>query len=446
MSICPLEYRYGSRGMREIFSRKNIFSKMALVEKALLYGLEKAGIAPRGISKHMEKAIKEVDPKRIDEIEKKIGHDIMALTIELARLSGEAGSYIHLGATSYDIVDTTWALLIRDALTIVKSKLRKLIEILTKYSEEYEDLVMVGRTHGQHALPITLGFKFANYVYEFSRSYQRLKELERRVVRGKISGAVGTMAAWKDRGLIVERETLNQLGLEPHVISTQVAPRDGFAELICALTILGSQMDRLALEIRELMRPEILEMAEGIEKRVGSSTMPHKLNPVTCERISALAKVLRGFIITALENIPLWHERDLTNSAAERILIPHAFLIIDEMLDCTYRVLQNLRIFPERMKKNLYLTKGFNMLESVMIEMVKRGIPRHKAHELLRKVHRNALRGNKSAIEALIENDEIKKLFTKDELEELLNPNKYLGSYKDLIKRTLEYAKSVICA
>ena len=444
MSVCPLEYRYGSHEMREIFSRKNIFSKMALVEKALLYGLERAGIAPEGISKHMERAIKEVDPKRIDEIERKIGHDIMALTIELARLSGDAGAYIHLGATSYDIVDTTWALLIRDALNVVKRKLRKLIEILTEYSERYKDLVMVGRTHGQHALPITLGFKFANYIYELSRSYQRLEELEKRVIRGKISGAVGTMAAWKDKGLIVERETLNQLGLEPHIISTQVAPRDGFAELVCILAILGSQIDRLALEIRELMRPEILEIAEGVEKRVGSSTMPHKLNPVTCERISALAKVLRGFVITALENIPLWHERDLTNSAAERILIPHSFLIIDEMLDCMYRVLQNLRVFPERMKRNLHLTKGFNMLESVMVEMVKRGVPRHKAHDILRKVHRGALGGDKSAIEALMENDEISKLFTKDELEELLDPNKYLGSYKDLIKRTLEYARSVV--
>ncbi|RLF17270.1 MAG: adenylosuccinate lyase [Thermoprotei archaeon] len=444
MSICPLEYRYGSQEMKEIFSRKNILSKMALVEKALLYGLERAGLVPRGISKDMERAIQEVDPRRIDELERKIGHDIMALTIELARLSGKAGAYIHLGATSYDIVDTTWALLIRDALSIVKRKLKHLIEILIEYSEKYKDTIMVGRTHGQHALPITLGFKFANYVYEFTRSYQRLKELEKRVVRGKIAGAVGTMAAWRDKGLIVEKETLSQLNLKPHLISTQIAPRDGFAELICTLAILGSQIDRLGIEIRELMRPEILEIAEGVEKRVGSSTMPHKLNPVTCERICALAKVLRGLVITALENIPLWHERDLTNSASERIIIPHAFLIIDEMLDCMNRVLRNLRVFPERMERNLHLTKGFNMLESVMVEMVKKGVPRHRAHEILRKVHRMALGSGKSAVEALLESEEIRKIFTEKELKGLLNPRNYLGSYGKLIRRTIEEARRII--
>ncbi|MCI4435195.1 MAG: adenylosuccinate lyase, partial [Ignisphaera sp.] len=355
---------------------------------------------------------------------------------------GECGGYVHLGATSYDIVDTAWALAIRDAMGIVLKRLRGVIERLAEMAQRYADTLMVGRTHGQHALPITLGFKFANYVYEFARSYERLCECIKRVVRGKISGAVGTMAAWGDKGLVVERHALEFLGLEPHAISTQVAPRDGFAELVADLAILASQLDRFALEVRELSRTEIGEMFEGV-KRVGSSTMPHKRNPVTAERISGLAKIMRSLVTAALENIPLMHERDLTNSSSERILIPHAFLVIDQMLIDMEKLLQVLQVDEEAMRRNLELTRGSIMAEAVMIKMVEKGVPRHVAHRKLQELTASMNPGE-TFLERLLRDEEISKMFTREELEQVLDYRRYLGQYKELIGRAIEYARSVL--
>jgi len=299
----------------------------------------------------------------------------MARVVLLADKSGESGRFIHFGATSYDIVDTAYALMFRDALNIVERKLLEILNTLSQMSIKYKDTIMIGRTLRLHALPITLGFKFANYVYELSRSLERIKDIERRLLKGKFAGAVGTMATWGDKGRIIEEKVMQELGLTPHEISTQVAPRDGFAEIISDLAILASQLDRFALEVRELMRPEIRELSEGVGNRVGSSTMPHKENPVTAEKISGLAKVLRELCLTELENIPLWHERDLTNSSSERIVLSHAFLIIDEMLDSMLSVLHNLIIYPENIKKNIEITKGLIMAESLMINLTLKGMP-----------------------------------------------------------------------
>ncbi|MEM2451583.1 MAG: adenylosuccinate lyase, partial [Candidatus Methanomethylicia archaeon] len=377
-------------------------------------------------------------------LEMKLGHDIMALATALSEVSGEAGKYVHLGATSYDIVDTAWSLIIRDALKIIERKLVEIIKKLIKYSLEYKDTLMIGRTHGQHALPITLGFKFANYVYEFSRSLERIIEMKNRLIKGKISGAVGTMASWRDKGIIVEEETLRRLNLKPHEISTQIAPRDGFAELTSNMAILGSQLDRLAIEIRELMRPEISELAEGVGRRVGSSTMPQKANPVTSEKICGLAKVLRSQVIISLENIPLWHERDLTNSSSERFLISHTLLTIDEMLNSMIEVLDNLVINKERMRSNIGITKGTVMSENVMIKLVEKGLARTEAHEILRDLTRITQQSNLSFKEVLIKDERIRKYLSIEEIEELLKPENYLGEINKLITRTIEYAEKII--
>jgi len=442
--ICPLEWRYGSREMRKLFTKESLLRKRLLVEAALAYGLAAAGFISHEEAKRIEEAIDKVQLKRVEDIEAKIGHDIMAIAIGLAEVSGEAGKYVHLGATSYDIVDTAWALILRDALKIVKKKLTDIIRILMKYSSEYKNLIMPGRTHGQHALPITLGFKFANYVYELSRSLERILELEKRLIRGKIAGAVGTMAAWGEKGFIVERETLRRLGLEPHVISTQIAPRDSFAELVSTIAILASQLDRLALEVRELMRPEIDEIAEGTGKRVGSSTMPQKRNPVTAEKISGLAKVLRALTIAALENIPLWHERDLTNSSSERIIIPHTMLTIDEILDSTIKLLRGLIIRPDDMKKNLEISGGAIMSEAIMIALVRKGMARHEAHALLREIEREAEQKGRKFKDVLLENKEVLKYLSKEEIESLIKPENYLGKTLELIERSMNHARSLL--
>jgi len=441
--ICPLEWRYGSNEMRRLFTRQNIVNTFIKVENALLLTLYRLGY----IKQLDERKLSEVkiSAEEVEELEKKIGHDVMALAILIAeRLGDEAGNFVHFGATSYDIVDTSYALLFREGLGIIKRKLVKVIEILISLTEKYRDTIMPGRTHGQHALPITLGFKLANYVYELTRSLERIIELEKRLVRLKFSGAVGTMAAYRGRGIEVEKVMSEILGLEPHLISTQVAPRDAFAELICTFAILASQLDRLSLEVRELMRPEIRELAEGVGERVGSSTMPQKENPVTAEKISGLAKILRGLTITALENIPLWHERDLTNSSSERILIPHAFLILDEILESTISLLNGLRVYEERMRRNLEITNGLIMSESLMIALTQKGLPRHKAHELLRELSREVLQSNKSLFEVAVNDERVRKYLTIEEIRQYLEPSNYLGSYKELIRRTIEYAKSVI--
>lgn len=440
--MCVLEWRYGSEEMRKLFKADNIVQRFIEVEKALIIGLAKAGIAPEGCIDVINRCSEGVSAEDVYMREKEMGHDIASLAYILGERCGECGRYIHLGATSYDIVDTAWALIIGDALSIVLARLKRTIEKLVDMSIKYADVIMVGRTHGQHALPITFGFKLANYAYEFSRSYERLCECRKRVVRGKMSGAVGTMAAWGSKGLTVERYAMEYLGLDPHTITTQVAPRDGFAELAANLAILASQLDRFALEVRELSRPEIGEVYEAV-KRIGSSTMPHKRNPVIAERISGLAKVLRGFVTIALENIPLMHERDLTNSSSERILLPHTFLVIDQMLIDTEKLLTILNIDEGAMKKNLTLLRGAIMSEAVMVKLVEKGMHRHEAHRILQELSTTMNEGE-SFLDRLLRDERISKLFTYEELEEVLSYSHYLGRCRELIERTVNYVKNVL--
>jgi len=426
--------------MRRLFLAESIVKRYIDVEVAVMRGLEEAGIAPRGCAEAMRRCVEGVRPEEVYEREAVTGHDIASLAYIIGERCGECGKFAHLGATSYDIVDTAWALIIRDALRIVKERLWRVVEMLIEYAERYRDVVMVGRTHGQHAVPITLGFKFANYIYELSRSLERLCEAEKRIVRSKVSGAVGTMAAWGGRGLVVESVASKMLGLEPHTISTQVAPRDSFAELVTDLAILASQLDRFALEVRELSRTEIGEICEA-GKRIGSSTMPQKRNPVTAERISGLAKVVRAFTITALENIPLMHERDLTNSSSERILIPHTLLAIDQMLLDMEKLLKTLYIDEEAIERNLKLSKGTIMAEAVMIKLVEKGMPRHEAHKLLSELALTV--GNEDFYAVLIRNEIVRKYLTPEEIAKILDPRSYLGNYKELIDRAVSYAKNV---
>ncbi|MEM0504527.1 MAG: adenylosuccinate lyase [Sulfolobales archaeon] len=444
MSICPLEFRYGSNEMREVFSRENIIRKMLEVELALSKALEEVGIVPRGNYEKLLKCIYEVRPEDVDKYEKVVGHDIVALLTAVREVCGESSNYLHYGATSNDIIDTAWSLLMRDAFKIVKKKLIVNIQILIELTRKFKDLVMVGRTHAQHALPITLGFKLANYVYEFIRSLERINSVEDRVIRGKMSGAVGTMAGWRGKGLEIENAVMSELNLHPHLITTQVVPRDGFAEVVSVLAILASQAERLGIEIRELMRPEILELAEGSAGRIGSSTMPHKTNPVECEKISGLARVLRGLLIPALENIPLWHERDLSNSSAERVLIPHSFILIDEILDTLHDVLKGLKVFPENMERNLRMSRGAIMAESLMLRLTDKGLSRLEAHKLTMELVQRARSKHTSLLEEAINDARVLTYLNIAEINEALDYNKYLGNYRELIDRTLKYAEELV--
>ncbi|NPA84847.1 MAG: adenylosuccinate lyase [Crenarchaeota archaeon] len=442
MHVCPFEWRYGTEEMRKIVSHEERLKKIALVEYALLRALKELGIIPEVDPEEVLKAAEDVSVEEVEALEKELGHDIMAYLEALRRRMGEAGKYLHLGATSYDVVDTAWALTFREALSKIYKDLKEIIEKMIEMSIRYRDLPMVGRTHGQWAVPITLGFKFANYVYELARSYERLKDAEKRVVRLKLSGAVGTMASWGELAFEVERKVSEILGLEPHAISTQVAPRDGFAELVSALATLSSVLDRFALEVRELSRPEIGELVEGVGRRqVGSSTMPHKANPVTAEKISGLAKVARSLVIGELENVPLWHERDLTNSSSERVILPHAFLTVDEQLKSMKSLLNKLRVNEEAIRKHLREAGCQILAERVMIYLtLKKGVARNDAHRMVM----DAVREHGDVSKAVEAGHEISKHLSREELEELCDPESYLGMAPRLVERAVEYARRVV--
>ncbi len=440
--VCVFEWRYGSEELRSILSVENLIKTYAYVEYALVKGLAQAGLIPMYCIDEVKKCIEDIDYSKVYAREKEIGHEIASLVEILSKKCGECGKYIHFGATSYDIVDTAWAIIIREALKILRSRLRRVIEKLMDLTLRYRDTLMVGRTHGQHALPITLGFKLANYVYELARSYERLCECEDRVIRGKISGAVGTMASWRGKGLDVEKYALKELGLEPHAITTQVAPRDGLAELVANLAILASQLDRFALEIRELSRPEIHEVIECRPRVVGSSTMPHKKNPVIAERICGLARLARSLVITSLENIVLQHERDLTNSSSERVLIPHILLIVDQMLLDTEKLLSVLKIDEDSMRRNLDLLRGSILSEALLLALIRKGLSRIEAYSIVKEIVESMKPGERF-IEA-VKRSKAMEFLSDDDLRVLEDYRLYLGNYRELIDRAMNYANHAL--
>ena len=446
MPILPIDAgRYGTREMLKVFDEEYRLQKLLDVEAALILALAEVGLYPKDKAlKVAEKASTNyVKLERVKEIEKKIKHDVMAVVEALAEVCGEEGGFIHFGATSNDILDTATALQFKEALNILEDKLWRLEEVLMGLTEKYKDTIMVGRTHGQHALPITLGLKFAVWLREISRYIERLRECRKRVLVGKLTGAVGTQAGFGLEGLKIQELVMKKLGLQPVDVSTQIIQRDRYAELICLLAMLASTLDKFALEIRLLQRTEVAEVFEPFDfkTQVGSSTMPHKINPITCERICGLAKILRGLVIPALENIPSWHERDLTNSSAERILIPEALILTDYMLKLMLDILSGLRVDKEKMRKNLDLTKGRIMSEALMLTLTKKGISRQEAHKIVREISMKSILENLDLKTVAEKDEKICKILSKEELEETLKPENYLGTTFIQIEKALEKTK-----
>ncbi|MCE4607552.1 MAG: adenylosuccinate lyase [Caldisphaeraceae archaeon] len=435
---CVFEWRYGSAEMRGLFSRDNIVETMKFVEVALAEALGEAGVAPPSVAEELKVAAEKVTAEMVYEEEKRTGHDIAALVFLLGRFSSkEASRWVHFGATSYDIVDTAWAVILREAIGIVKEKLKMIAERLSSIA--LKDLPMPGRTHGQHATPITLGFKVANYIYELGRSYGRICDLEKRLLLVKLGGATGTMASWGEKGLKVREGVAKKLGIGYHIISTQVAPRDGIAELISSFAILASQLERFAVEVRELARPEIGELWEERGERIGSSAMPHKANPVTAERISGLSRILRSLASGAFENIILWHERDLSNSSFERFLLPHSFLIMDQILEDMIGLLDRLAYDPERMRINLHAANDIEMAEALMNELILAGLTREEAYNASKEASRIALEKGLRLWEAACSINKVRELLGCDSLKRVLNPEGYVGLSERLAKDAIKY-------
>lgn len=430
LMIHPIEYRYGSPEMKQIFEEEQKLQYYLDVEAALAEAHAQLGHIPEKEAQKIRNAatIQKVSLERVKEIEVRTKHDMMAVAEALSEAS--QSGYVHMGATSNDIVDCSNALQLRAATQLVLKNVRELGEILAHLAETHKTLVCVGRTHGQHSVPTTYGMKFALYLDEMRRNDQRITSASNHIY-GKMSGAVGTMASFTD-GLKIQDTVGRILGIPMVPISNQIVQRDTYAELLCSLAILASTLDKIATEIRNLQRTEISEVSEGFSKgQVGSSTMPHKKNPVTCEKISGLARVIYSNVFPALQNNVLWHERDLTNSSCERVILPETFVLIDEMLIGMVNVLENLVFHRENIKRNLYLQRQ-SLAESVMIALTERGMPRQKAHAVLRE-----LSTEKDFVEAVKRDSQIRDILSEREIDDLLTPETYIGESVAIVDRVL---------
>ena len=433
MPILPVDTgRYGTGEMLKLFEEETRVQRMLDVEAALAWAHAEVGNIPRKDAEVIVAmaSLKHVKLSRVKEIEREIKHDVASLVRACAEACGPSGAYVHLGATSYDIVDTANALQLKDALNLIKRKLNDLEKILMEKALRYKGTLMIGRTHGQHALPITLGFKFAVWTREVSRHIQRLGQCRERVVVGKMSGAVGTQAGLGANAAKIQGLVMKRLGIKAADISTQIVQRDRYAELACLMAMIGSSLDNFASEIRELQRPEIGELAEAFEaeKQVGSSTMPHKRNPEICERICGLARIVRSLVIPALEDVPTWGERDLTQSSAERFILPEACILTDYMLFLMNKTVATLRVDEQHMLKNVGFTEGRGMSEAVMIALTEKSMNRQEAHELLRKLTIKSEVEKRHFRQVLIENRAITERLSKKEIDEALDPKNYLGT------------------
>ena len=448
MSVSPLDYRYGRPEAKEIWSREGRHSRQLDVERALVWAHCQLG---RVSAEHYDMIADISDPgivtaDRVDEIEAETRHDIMALTKAMAEKAGEAAWCIHLGATSNDIVDSAVALQIRDSIRLQRQSLMTLLTTLCDLAERERDTVMLGRTHGQAAVPITFGLKIAVFVDEFRRHLIRLDELESRAITGKFLGAVGTGAAQGKNAKELQQLILEHLGLTVPVATTQVVGRDRYIEWVGWMANVAASVEKLLQEVRNLQRSEIAEVGEwfDVEKQVGSSTMAHKRNPITAENASGLARIVRSMIIPSYENALLWHERDLANSSSERFTLSHAMILLDDILAKSDKVMGKCVVDVERMLANIESQNGLVMAEKIMLALVDEGIHRDQAHEILRAASMVAVAENRHLREICGEDDAVTNAFSPEELDELFNPSSHLGVSGEIVDEAIKLARAMV--
>lgn len=448
MSVSPLDYRYGRPEAKEIWSREGRHSRQLDVERALVWAHCQLG---RVSAEHYDMIADISDPgivtaDRVDEIEAETRHDIMALTKAMAEKAGEAAWCIHLGATSNDIVDSAVALQIRDSIRLQRQSLMTLLTTLCDLAERERDTVMLGRTHGQAAVPITFGLKIAVFVDEFRRHLIRLDELECRAITGKFLGAVGTGAAQGKNAKELQQLILEHLGLTVPVATTQVVGRDRYIEWVGWMANVAASVEKLLQEVRNLQRSEIAEVGEwfDVEKQVGSSTMAHKRNPITAENASGLARIVRSMIIPSYENALLWHERDLANSSSERFTLSHAMILLDDILAKSDKVMGKCVVDVERMLANIESQNGLVMAEKIMLALVDEGIHRDQAHEILRAASMVAVADNRHLREICGEDDAVTNAFSPEELDELFDPSSHLGVSGEIVDEAIKLARAMV--
>jgi adenylosuccinate lyase len=415
--------RYTRPEMGRIWGDENRFRTWLKVEIAATETLAEAGIVP----KKAVKAIRELADfrvQRILEIEAEVRHDVIAFTTAVAEFVGPESRWFHYGLTSNDVVDTAQALLILEASEIIAADLRALAEVLKRRAFEFKDTPMIGRTHGIHAEPITFGFKLANWYSEVQRDIARFERAAEDMRVGKFSGAVGTFAHLTPE---LEEEMCSRLGLKAAAVSSQVIQRDRHAHYLATLAVIACTLDKIATEIRHLQRTEVREAEEYFsEKQKGSSAMPHKRNPVTCEQISGLARVVRSNAQAGFENVPLWHERDISHSSVERVILPDSTTLVDYMLNKTTNLLDTMFVYPQRMKANLESTGGLVFSGQLLLDLVEHGISREDAYRM---VQAHAMRAWKEGLN-------FRELVTQDRILTERVPSKIIDRAFDL-KRQL---------
>lgn len=421
--------------MKSLWEENNKYDSWLKVELAVCEARKELGILDENTFNIIKKK-STYSPDRINELEKVMKHDVLAFVSNVGENLGEYSRYFHQGLTSSDILDTSLALILKKSSSIIIKDINEVINILRELAFQHKDTIMIGRTHGVHAEPITLGFKFSLWYSEMMRNLKRMKTAKEEVSYGKISGAVGTFAHLEPQ---IEEVVCKKLGLKPEKISSQIIQRDHHAYFLCILAVIGSSLEKFATEIRSLQRTEILELEEGFSSnQKGSSAMPHKKNPVICERICGLSRVLRGYAISALENNNLWHERDISNSSVERIVLPDSTILLDYMLQKFTWVLANLKVKQERMKNNLEITRGLIFSQRVMIELTKKGVPREKAYQLVQDIALKSWENENDFKEMILKDQEINKYLTREQIISCFDYNYFIRNIDYIYQRLYE--------
>lgn len=426
--------RYTRPEMGAVWSDENRFRRWLDVELAVCEAWTELGRIPAAALERIKKKAA-FSVARIEEIERVVKHDVIAFLESVGETVGDDAQYIHLGLTSYDIVDTALSLLLKESIEKISRDLASLREAVKEQAFRHKKTMMIGRTHGVHAEPITFGVKLLVWFEEIGRHQARLERALEGIRVGRISGSVGTYIHLDPK---VEEIALRRLGLEPAKVSTQVLQRDRHAEVLSALALLGASLDKFAVELRHLQKTEVLELEEPFTRgQKGSSSMPHKKNPVRAERITGLSRILRGHLLVAVDNIPLWHERDISHSSAERVIFPDSFILTDYLLAETTDIIRHWVVHEDRMKANIEATKGLIFSQRVLLALTEKGIPRSRAYEL---VQRSSLRVWKegSGLKDLLQADEdVRAVLTPEEIEACFTLDLYLEKIGVLFERVL---------
>jgi len=405
--------RYSRPEMAQVWSDENRFKQMLEVEILAAEAMSKAGIVPKSAVAQVRKKAK-INIKRINEIELTVKHDVIAFLTQVVETVGPSARFLHLGMTSSDVLDTALSVQMKQSCEVLIADVSRLLPVIEALAKKYKFTPMMGRTHGVHAEPITFGLVAASWYSEMKRIRDILEQTKETVSYGKISGAVGTFAHLNPK---VEEYVCNKLGLKPEPVSTQIIPRDRHAVFAARLAISGSSLERIAVEIRHLQRTEVQEAEEPFTKgQKGSSAMPHKRNPIMSENICGLARLLRGYAVTALENVALWHERDISHSSAERVILPDASIALDFMIERMNRILSGLVVYPDNMLKNLEKTQDVIFSGTVLLELVDKGLSREKAYEIIQRTAFNAREKNMGLEKSMLSDTNITKYLSKDEI------------------------------